>query len=90
MTQVFPYTCESNPTIIERYFITPLREGYVRSHNAVPIIDVDAWKVDVHYKGKLIKQVTMEDLKALPQHEVMVCVRCAGMRRTDLDDMMPH
>ena len=55
LTQTFPYTCESNPTIIERYFITPLREGYVRSHNAVPIIDVDSWKVDVFYKGKLIK-----------------------------------
>lgn len=62
-----------------RHFVTPLREGYVRSHNKVPIFHKeDDLKIDLFFKDDHLKTITMKDLKKMPQHEVMVCMRCAG------------
>lgn len=32
----------------------------------------------------------MEDIKGLPSREVMVCMRCAGHRRSEMTDMRPN
>ena len=37
-----------------------------------------------------MKNMTMADLKALPSHEVMACVRCAGHRRQDIMALAPN
>ncbi len=72
-----------------RNFITPLQEGYIRSHNRVPMIEESEHKVKLMNGDEEVKTLTMEDIKALPAHEVMVCMRCAGHRRTEMTDMRP-
>jgi hypothetical protein len=50
-----------------RHFITPLREGYVRSHNRVPIYESeDEHTVDLFMEDTKIKTLTIKELKALP------------------------
>lgn len=67
LVQTFPFCCETNPKLIVRHFITPLREGYVRSHNRVPIYeDENEHTVDLYMEDTKLKTITMKELRALP------------------------
>jgi hypothetical protein len=56
----------TNPILIVRHFITPLREGYVRSHNRVPIINEAEHEINLFNAGKKVKTLKIEDLRELP------------------------
>jgi hypothetical protein len=56
----------TNPILIVRHFITPLREGYVRSHNRVPIINEDEHEINLFNAGKKVRTLKIEDLRELP------------------------
>ena len=63
----YPYICDTNPKLILRHFITPLREGYVRSHNSVPIYENgENHKIELYWMDKHLKTITMKDLRELP------------------------
>lgn len=67
LVQTFPYCCETNPKLIVRHFITPLREGYVRSHNRVPIYEnEDEHKIEVYNEDTKIKTLSVKELRKLP------------------------
>jgi sulfite oxidase len=87
-----PYNVETHPSYLsnENYFITPLEEGYIRSHNKVPHIDPKTHKIRLLNKEKHITDISMDKLKSFKPHEVMVCMRCAGHRRSEMTDIAPH
>ncbi|KAH3912613.1 hypothetical protein HBI56_154610 [Parastagonospora nodorum] len=60
-------------------FITT--EGYDRNHGPIPYLDVDTHRVFVDGLVRKDLELSVKDLKALPQHNVVCALQCAGNRR---------
>lgn len=88
--QDFPFNAMTPPDIIAKYFITPYHAGYIRAHNRIPVIDESKHKIDFFVGDKFHKALTMKELKSLPTHEVMYCMRCAGHRRSEMSCWNPR
>jgi sulfite oxidase len=70
-------------------FITPIEQFFTRSHAPVPDIDPRSWRLEV---GGLVHQpgtFSLEQLDALPRHEVTATVVCAGLRRDEFLSLGP-
>jgi DMSO/TMAO reductase YedYZ molybdopterin-dependent catalytic subunit len=66
-----------------RNAITPNDEFFVRYHlSDIPEVDAQTWKLSVGGEGaeKTIA-LTLDDLKAMPAHEVVAVNQCSGNRR---------
>ncbi len=62
-------------------FLTPIGQFYVRCHGDVPKA-IPEWRLSV---GGLVERplsLSVEELRALPQRELVVTLECAGNRRT--------
>ncbi|KAH7079472.1 sulfite oxidase-like protein [Paraphoma chrysanthemicola] len=60
-------------------FIT--KEGYDRNHGPIPHIETETHKVAVDGLVEKELSLSVQDLKALPQHSVICALQCAGNRR---------
>lgn len=78
------------PDIMVKHFLTPYNAGYIRSHNRVPVIDESKHKIDFFFEDKFHRTLTMKELKTLPTHEVMFCMRCCGHRRSEMSCWNPR
>ncbi|KAF2022693.1 sulfite oxidase-like protein [Setomelanomma holmii] len=56
-------------------------EGYDRNHGPIPHIDAATHKLSVDGLVNNELSLSVEDLKALPQHSVICALQCAGNRR---------
>lgn len=65
-------------------FVTPTDQHYVRSHFAVPQVDVAAWTLQVRGAVGQPLTLTLEQLRALPKTSKVVTLECAGNGRTYL------
>ena len=65
-------------------FITPTDEHYVRSHFAVPQIDVATWTLQVTGAVGQPLTLTLAQLQALPKVSRVVTMECAGNGRSFL------
>ena len=59
---------------------------YIRHHHPVPLLSEEQLrdyrlKVDLSELGLPVKEFSLEDLKAMPKHEVVVTLQCSGNRR---------
>jgi sulfite oxidase len=64
--------------------LTPLDAFYVRNHGPVPASDPATWRLSV---GGLIERplsLTLDDLRALGERELVATLQCAGNRRAGL------
>ena len=61
----FPYSSLSD-------FITPNEQFYVRSHFAVPKIDVRSWKLSIEGAVKQKLEFTLNDLLKLPSRKLAI------------------
>ncbi len=66
-------------------FITPIDQHYVRSHFAVPTIDVGAWTLQVRGAVGQPLTFTLEQLRALPAVSRVLTMECAGNGRQFLE-----
>jgi DMSO/TMAO reductase YedYZ molybdopterin-dependent catalytic subunit len=66
-------------------FITPIERFFVRSHTAVPKVDLADWrlKIEGHVSNPLT--LTMEDLRKMPSVELLGVLECAGNGRAFYD-----
>ena len=66
-------------------FITPIGRLFVRSHAAVPKVELADWrlKVEGHVSSPLT--LTMEDLRKMPSVELLGVLECAGNGRAFYD-----
>jgi sulfite oxidase len=67
--------------------LTPTARFYLRNHFDLPVVDVKAWRLQVH--GLVEKPLTLSlaDLERMPQVTVEAVLQCAGNGRSF---MVPH
>lgn len=78
---------ERNPENLEfpfsalNSFITSSEQFFVRSHFAVPKLDLDGWRLSI--EGRVEKQceISYEELLSMPSRTVTMTLECAGNSR---------
>jgi DMSO/TMAO reductase YedYZ molybdopterin-dependent catalytic subunit len=70
-------------------FITPNEQFFVRSHFAVPKIDIKTWKLSVEGAVKQKLEFTLDDLLKLPSRKLTATLECAGSGRVFLKPAAP-
>ena len=66
-------------------FITPIRSFFVRSHVAVPTVNLSTWRLKVEGHVATPLSLTMDDLRRMPSAEVIAVLECAGNGRAFYD-----
>jgi DMSO/TMAO reductase YedYZ molybdopterin-dependent catalytic subunit len=66
-------------------FVTPNEKFYVRCHFPIPQIDGADWQLRIEGAVETPLRLTMEDLRALPQHTTTATMECAGNGRSRLE-----
>eukprot|EP00271_Cylindrocystis_brebissonii_P000992 TRINITY_DN11229_c0_g1_i1.p1 TRINITY_DN11229_c0_g1~~TRINITY_DN11229_c0_g1_i1.p1 ORF type:complete len:426 (+),score=63.60 TRINITY_DN11229_c0_g1_i1:662-1939(+) len=80
-----PFNAETHSRDLAKSFITPTELFYKRNHGPIPICDdVEGYRVKI--EGLLPKplELSLQDIKNLPKHSVVVTLQCAGNRRTEM------
>ncbi len=70
-------------------YITPIEHFFVRTHVYVPKVDLNSWRLRVEGEVAAPITLTMEDLKKLPQVEIVSVVECAGNGRRFYEPPIP-
>jgi DMSO/TMAO reductase YedYZ molybdopterin-dependent catalytic subunit len=70
-------------------FITPNEQFFVRSHFAVPKIDVPTWKLSVEGAVKQKLTLSLDDLLKMPSRKLTATLECAGNGRVFLKPAVP-
>jgi sulfite oxidase len=79
-----PFNAEPPRSALAESPITPTDAFYARNHGNLPETDLASWRLRV---GGLVErelELSMDDLGALPERELVVTLQCAGNRRADL------
>src|SRR3954452_4616066 len=64
-----------------RYDVTPTGLHYLLIHFDIPFIDPDAWRLQIGGAVERPVTLTLDDIRALPQHTLRVTLECAGNGR---------
>ncbi|MBP6602684.1 MAG: sulfite oxidase [Verrucomicrobiales bacterium] len=81
---------EKEPLNLEMHFgslaglITPVEKFFVRSHFAVPNIDIETWRLEIEGDVENPLELTFEELKGMETHTLPVTLECAGNGRAFL------
>jgi DMSO/TMAO reductase YedYZ molybdopterin-dependent catalytic subunit len=75
-----PMNCESSFTNLESD-LTGEDLFYVRSHFAVPKIDLATWRLQIKLDGEVLKSISYTDLSVMRQHSLNAILECAGNGR---------
>lgn len=78
-----PSNLESDFSALQS-FITPNDAFYVRSHFAVPQLDVKSWRLKVEGAVKSPLEISFDELTRLPSETKPVTIECAGNGRVFL------
>jgi DMSO/TMAO reductase YedYZ molybdopterin-dependent catalytic subunit len=65
-----------------RDFITPIEHFFVRTHVAVPNVDVESWRLNIDGHVSTPLRLSMSDLRVMPSVEVVAVLECAGNGRS--------
>jgi sulfite oxidase len=66
-------------------FITPIENFFVRTHVAVPKMDIAEWRLKVEGHVSVPLTLTMDDLRRMPSVELISVLECAGNGRAFYD-----
>ena len=67
-----------------RSWITPNEQFYVRCHFPIPEISADSWQLKIEGAVAEPLALSLEELRALPQHTIPAAMECAGNGRSFL------
>jgi sulfite oxidase len=67
--------------------LTPAERFYVRNHGITPSIDAHDWRVGIDGLVGNPRELSLDELRALPRHEVCATLQCAGNRRAGLAEV---
>lgn len=70
-------------------YITPVENFFVRTHVYVPKVNVDSWRLKVVGEVAAPLTLTLEDLKKMPQVELVSVAECAGNGRAFYEPAVP-
>jgi len=65
--------------------ITPVGMHYQLNHFDIPLIDEKTWTLEVNGLVRNTLKLSLEALKALPKHEMIVTLECAGNGRANYE-----
>lgn len=65
-------------------FITPNEQFYIRSHFAVPRVDLASWRLNLEGAVERAREWSLEELRVLPATTIPVTLECAGNSRVFL------
>jgi DMSO/TMAO reductase YedYZ molybdopterin-dependent catalytic subunit len=68
-----------------RHDVTPPGLHYQLTHYDIPAVDVTTWRLALGGMVASATTLSLDDLRALPQHAVRVTMECAGNGRAALD-----
>lgn len=83
-----PFNAES-PLTVQHGIITSTPQFYVRSHFAVPDIDVREWTLHIDGLVATSLKITFQDLLDIPPHRLRATLECAGNGRTAFQPECP-
>jgi DMSO/TMAO reductase YedYZ molybdopterin-dependent catalytic subunit len=70
-------------------YITPIDRFFVRTHVAVPTVNLASWRLNVEGEVTAPLALTMQEVKGLPSVELMAVAECAGNGRRFYDPPVP-
>ena len=70
-------------------YITPIERFFVRTHVAVPTVNLTSWRLTVEGEVTAPLTLTMQDMKGLPSVELVAVAECAGNGRRFYDPPVP-
>ena len=70
-------------------YITPIDRFFVRTHVAVPTVNLASWRLNVEGEVTAPLTLTMQEVKGLPSVELMAVAECAGNGRRFYDPPVP-
>ncbi|HET6781413.1 MAG TPA: molybdopterin-dependent oxidoreductase, partial [bacterium] len=76
------------PTLAEQ-FVTPVPLFFVRNHGSVPAINPSSYRLRVGGLVRTPLELSLEELRALPQTTIVAALQCAGNRRSELIAVAP-
>ena len=68
-----------------RWPVTPLGLHYLLVHYDIPLVDADAWRLELGGQVERPLSLTLDELRARPAVELTVTMECAGNGRATLD-----
>ena len=68
-----------------RWPVTPLGLHYLLVHYDIPLVDPDAWRLELGGRVERPLSLTLDELRARPAVELTVTMECAGNGRAKLD-----
>lgn len=70
-------------------YLTPNEAFFVRTHHDEPRLDVGTWRLKVEGLVDRPLALTLDELKALPRHEVTAVLQCSGNGRANFKPRVP-
>ena len=70
-------------------FLTPVPLFFVRNHGSVPVINPATYRLRVGGLVKTPLELSLEEIRALPQSTIVAALQCAGNRRSELMAVAP-
>lgn len=85
-----PFNAETPAGLLRGSFLTPTDLFYVRSHGAVPAVDLRSYKLSVSGLAQRPLELGFERLREeFPRREMTATLFCAGNRRKELMRVTP-
>lgn len=88
-----PMNAEVPPHLLTKSYLTPNSLYYIRHHHPVPYLtneQVQNYKLDIDLTDltgeKKVVQLSLDELKQLPQTTVIVTLQCSGNRRSGFNE----
>ncbi|KAJ2548538.1 hypothetical protein EV175_004790, partial [Coemansia sp. RSA 1933] len=78
-----PFNAEAKLDKLVESFVTPTENHFRRNHGPIPDIDGEKWTMSIEVACKhnaCTKTVTLSDIQAQEQFEVVAVLECAGNR----------
>ncbi|KAJ1685633.1 hypothetical protein LUZ63_017023 [Rhynchospora breviuscula] len=82
-----PFNAEPTRENLISSYITPVEFFFKRNHGPIPLVDdISSYNVSIGGLMEKSVQLSLDDIKKLPKHNVTATLQCAGNRRTAMSN----
>ena len=84
-----PFNAET-PNNALKDMITAKKKHYRRSHDAVPLVDIDTYKFSIGFENEKQNYFNIKDLQKFKYYSLIVTLMCTGNRRSEYNNLTEH